>query len=132
MKCLIVEDDRVSSQVLEKMVSRHGSYDTADNGGTALELFRNAQGSDSPYHLVLMDIMMPAVDGLQSVLGIRQMEESLGITLSRRVKIIMTTALDDPRTIMKALYESDADSYLVKPIRLQSLEDEMRSLNLIP
>jgi len=131
MKCLIVEDDRVSSQVLEKMVSRHGSYDTADNGAMALELFRNVQGSDSPYHLVLMDIMMPAVDGLQSALRIRQMEESLGVNLARRVKIIMTTALDDPRTIMKALYESDADSYLIKPIRLQSLEDEMRALNLI-
>jgi two-component system, chemotaxis family, chemotaxis protein CheY len=131
MKCLIVEDDRVSRQVLEKMISRHGSYDIVDNGGKAVELFQQAQGSDCPYHLVLMDIMMPEVDGLQSVLRIRQTENSLGIDPARRVKIIMTSALDDPRTIMKALYESDADSYLIKPIRLQSLEDEMRAFKLI-
>jgi len=60
------------------------------------------------------------------------METHLNISLAQRVKVIMTTALDDPRTVMKALYESDADSYLIKPIRLQKLVDELRTLKLIP
>jgi len=48
-----------------------------------------------------------------------------------KVKVVMTTALDDPRTVMKALYESDADSYLVKPIRMQALDPELRAIRLI-
>jgi two-component system, chemotaxis family, chemotaxis protein CheY len=131
MKCLIVEDDRISSQVLEKMVSRYGSYDVADDGKKAGVLFHLAHDAKKPYDLILMDIMIPEVDGLQAVQDIRKAEASMNIPAQQRVKILMTTALDDPRTIMKALYEVDADSYLVKPIRLQRLEEELRSLRLI-
>ena len=131
MKCLIVEDDKISSQVLEKMISKHGSYHTAADGTQAGILFRQAHESGSPYDLVLMDIMIPEVDGLQAVLAIRKAEGQLSIAMPQRVKIVMTTALNDPRTIMKALYESDANSYLIKPIRLQKLEEELRALKLI-
>ena len=129
MKCLIVEDDPVSSQVLEKMISMYGTFDVADNGQVAVDLFR--QGHDNQYDLILMDILMPVVNGLQSVQTIRELEASMDIPLTQRVKIIMTTALDDPRTVMKALYESDANSYLIKPIRLEKFENELRMLQLI-
>ena len=69
---------------------------------------------------------------LVPVLQMRKFEASRDLGLAQRAKVIMTTALDDPRTIMKALYESDADSYLVKPIRLQKLEEELRVFKLIP
>ncbi|UFS72548.1 response regulator [Geomonas sp. RF6] len=130
MKSLIVEDDKISGQVLEKMMSRHGSYDIVMNGKDAQLLFERALQSGERYDLVLMDIMVPEVDGLQAVLAIRKAEARMQIQLAERVKVIMTTALDDPRTIMKALYECDADSYLVKPIRLQKLEEELRTLGL--
>jgi two-component system chemotaxis response regulator CheY len=131
MKSLIVEDDPVSSQVLEKMISRYGAFDVVADGRKAIDQFRRAHESNSPYDLILMDIMMPEINGLQSVLTIRGIEESMNSPLTRKVKVIMTTALDDPRTVMKALYESDANSYLVKPIRLQMLVDELRKLKLI-
>lgn len=132
MKCLIVEDDLVSSHVLEKMISRYGTYDTTVSGKDAADLFRYAHESKSPYDLILMDIMIPEVDGLQAVLTIRKTEVLLDIPLTHRVKVIMTTALDDPRTLMKALYESDANSYIVKPVRLQQLDSELRALKMIP
>lgn len=132
MKCLIVEDDRVSSQVLEEMMSRYGSYDAVADGKEAGALFRQALESGAPYDLVLMDIMIPEIDGLQSVLAMRKGEALMNIPAKQKVKIIMTTALTDPRTIMKALYESDADSYLTKPIMLQQLHNELRALKLVP
>jgi two-component system, chemotaxis family, chemotaxis protein CheY len=131
MKCLIVEDDRISSEVLEKMMSKYGSCHAAADGRAAGELFCQAHEDQNPYDLVLMDIMIPEVDGLQAVLAIRRVEAARNIALPLRVKVIMTTALDDPRTIMKALYESDANSYLVKPIRMQRLEEELRALKLV-
>ena len=132
MRCLIVEDDKISSQVLEKMMSRHGRSTTVADGQRAVDMFQQAHESKSPYELILMDIMIPEIDGLQSVQTIREKEAGMKIPSNQRVRIIMTTALDDPRTIMKALYESNADSFLVKPIRLQKLEDELRELKLIP
>lgn len=131
MKCLIVEDDAISSQILVGMISRYAASDVVINGQEALDLFLQAQESNSPYDLILMDIMMPGTNGLQAVLSIREKEASMNIPLGLRVKIIMTTALDDPRKVMKALYESDANSYLIKPIKLQKLEGELRILKLI-
>lgn len=131
MKCLIVEDDPTSRLIMGKMISRYGSFDAVVNGTQALDMFRLAHETGSPYDLILMDIMMPETDGLVSVLTIREIEAHRNISYIDRVKVIMTTALDDPRSVMKALYESDANSYLVKPIRLQKLEDELRALKLI-
>jgi two-component system, chemotaxis family, chemotaxis protein CheY len=131
MKCLIVEDDPVSSMAMEKMISLHGAFDVVDNGTKAIDMFRLAHEASSPYGLILMDIMLPETNGLLAVLAIRELEAHMNIAVMDRVKVIMTTALDDPRTVMKSLYESDADSYLIKPIRLQKLEDELRVLKLI-
>ncbi|MEI6209425.1 MAG: response regulator [Desulfuromonadales bacterium] len=131
MKIIIVEDDSISSQILKRLVTRFGTVDHVDDGRKAVDLFRQAHESGSPYDLIFMDIMMPVVDGLESVQTIRQLEKSIGISESDKVKIIMTTALTDPRTVMKALYESDANSYLVKPITLQKLTGELKSLKLI-
>lgn len=131
MKCLIVEDDPISSQVVERMISRYGTSDVVVDGTLAIDLFRQAHESNSPYDLILMDIMLPETNGLLSVLAIRELETHMNISPAQRVKVIMTTALDDPRTVMKSLYESDANSYLVKPIRLHKLEDELRALKLI-
>jgi two-component system, chemotaxis family, chemotaxis protein CheY len=131
MKCLIVEDDKVSSRVLEKMIARHGSSDAVASGLGALELFRQAHDALSPYDLILMDIMIPEIDGLQSVLDIRKMETLMEIPWPQRVAIVMVTSLDDPHIVAKALLELDASSYLVKPIRVQKLDDELRALKLI-
>lgn len=131
MKCLIVEDDPASNQIMGKMISRYGSFDAVVNGTEAIDRFRQAHEAGSPYDLILMDIMMPETNGLLSVLTIREFEAQRNISVMHRVKVIMTTSLDDPRSVMKALYESDANSYLVKPIRLQMLEDALRTLKLI-
>ena len=131
MRCLIVEDDAVSSMALEQMMKKFGSTEAVADGNQAVERFQQAHTDKNPYDLILMDIMMSELDGLKAVLQIRSIEGAMGVTYLRRVKIVMTTALTDPRTVMKALYESDANSYLIKPIRVQKLEDELRTLKLI-
>ena len=131
MKCLIAEDISISAEILKRMMSRYATCDLAANGQEAIALFLEAHGSNSPYELILMDIMMPEIDGLKAVQFIREKEESMKIPLSQRVKVIMTTALDDPRTVIKALYESDANSYLTKPINARMIEEELRKLKLI-
>ena len=132
MKCLIVEDDPISCRIMEKLLSKHGGNSTtADNGQIAVEKFSQALENKTPYKLVMMDIMMPEVDGLVAVQKIREMERSLGIKEEQQVKIIMTTALSDPRTVMKALYEVQANSYLFKPIDPQKLVVELHALKLI-
>jgi two-component system chemotaxis response regulator CheY len=78
-----------------------------------------------------MDIMMPGIDGQEAVLRIREMEKELGVPPHMEVRIIMTSALDDPRSVVQAYYKGCATSYLVKPVRKQNLMAELRQLRLL-
>ena len=84
-----------------------------------------------PYDLICMDIMMPGVDGNEALKQIRQLEKDLGVPPALEVKVIMTTALDDPKTVIHTYYIGGATSYLVKPISKQKLIRELRTFGLI-
>jgi two-component system, chemotaxis family, chemotaxis protein CheY len=131
MRVLIVEDDLVAQKLMVNYLSPHGDCDIAVDGEEAIRAFRLAQKDNRPYDLILMDIMMPNVSGLDALLKIREMETNVGIIGSSEVKVIMTTALGDPKTVINSYYKSGATSYLVKPIGREKLLAEVRNLGLI-
>jgi two-component system, chemotaxis family, chemotaxis protein CheY len=59
------------------------------------------------------------------------MEKEMGVKGSEEVKVIMITALGDPRTVVKAFYKGGATSYLVKPVDKGKLLEEVRNLGLL-
>jgi two-component system chemotaxis response regulator CheY len=59
------------------------------------------------------------------------MEHSLGIVGSNEVKVIMISALDDAKTVVKAYFKGGATSYIVKPIEKERLINEMRNIGLL-
>lgn len=131
MKCLIVEDDFISRRIMKELLSTHCECDIAVNGEEAVTSFRLAHESKRPYSLVCMDIMMPGVDGTEALKQIRQIENDMGVLPEFEVKVIMTTALDDPKTVINSFYKGGATSYLVKPISKQKLMSELRTFGLI-
>jgi two-component system chemotaxis response regulator CheY len=131
MKCLIAEDDLLSRRILKQLLSSEGDCDIAVNGQEAIDSFVLAHESKRPYDVIFMDIMMPVVDGLEALQSIRALEKKMAIPSRLAVKVIMTTALDDPRTVIKSFNECGADAYIVKPVSKQKLIKELRALNLI-
>jgi CheY-like chemotaxis protein len=71
------------------------------------------------------------VDGQEALKHIRGLEKQLGIRGCREVKIVMLTALDDPRSVSEALYRGGATSSLVKPVDLDRLLGELRLMSLV-
>ncbi len=131
MKILIAEDDITSAKILMKMLSGYGKVDLSVDGIEAVEAFEYALNSRQPYDLVCLDIMMPRMDGQEVLKKIRNMEESRGITGLNGVKVMMTTALDDFRDIMRS-FRAQCESYLVKPIHKAKLADELAKLGFHP
>lgn len=131
MKCLIVEDDFISRRILKELMSAYSECDIAVNGEEAVASFRMAHEGKRPYDLICMDIMMPGVDGNEALKQIRQHEKEIGVLPQFEVKVIMTTALDDPKTVIDSYYNGGATSYLVKPISKQKLLRELRTFGLI-
>ena len=131
MRFLIAEDDFGSRRLLESMLRAYGSVDVVFDGAEAEEAFRVAWQENDPYSAIFLDIMMPNVDGQAALRSIRSYEQEIGIRPSDEVRVIMTTALGDPKNVVEAYHKGGATSYLVKPIDKGKLKHELESLGLI-
>ena len=130
MKTLIVEDDFTSRLVLQTFLSRYGECHLAVNGREAVQAFSSALEQGQAYDLVCMDIMMPEMDGRTAVRQLRALEEARGVLSTSGVKIIMTTAVNDIKEVARC-FEELCDAYLVKPINLAELLNQMRAYRLV-
>jgi two-component system chemotaxis response regulator CheY len=130
MKFLIVEDDFTSRVILQKMLQPYGETHIAVNGQEAVQAFKAALQYHMPYDLICLDIMMPGMDGQEALKKIRQIEDEQGIEGLRGVKIIMTTSLDDPKSIVEA-FKSQCEAYLVKPIETAQIRVHLQKFGLI-
>lgn len=130
MRILIAEDDLPGRKVLQKYLSHYGECDIAVDGLEALDAFLAALKEEKPYDLVCLDIMMPKLDGLKVLKALRDIERQKGIEAGAKAKIIMTTALNDKKTVVEA-YDSGCEAYAWKPIDLEKLKQVLQKLGLV-
>ena len=130
MRILIVEDDTNSRRFLQKFLSKYGEFDAVVDGLEALEAFILSINDEKNYDLVCLDLMMPRVDGVSTLKAIRDLEKQKKVRLEDRVKVIITTALDDQEFVKKAL-ELGCDLFISKPIDIQLLTKGLVTIGLI-
>jgi two-component system chemotaxis response regulator CheY len=130
LRALLVEDDFTSRLLLQTFLSRYGDCHIAVNGREAVAAVREALELGQSYDLICMDIMMPEMDGREAVRQIRAMEEGRGILSTHGSKIVMTTAVQEIKEVMRC-FRDLCDAYLVKPIDLAQLVEIMKAHNLV-
>ena len=130
MKTLLAEDDFASRKFMDKYLTQYGECDVTVDGEEAVDAYMMALEDGEPYDLVCLDVMMPVLDGYQVLKAIRDIEAERGITKDQRVKIIMTTALNEERNVKKA-FELGCEAYSGKPIDVDRFEQVLRKLGLI-
>jgi two-component system chemotaxis response regulator CheY len=130
MRILVAEDDLASRRFLSKFLSSYGECDLTVDGMEALDAFLIGLDEDNTYDLICLDVMMPKIDGIQALKAIRDIEKQRGIEVSKHVKVIMTTALDDTEVMFNST-ASGNEAYLAKPIDTDKLVEIMKKLKLI-
>lgn len=130
LKSLIVEDEFTCRSLLLGYLRHYGHVDVAIDANEAIEAVSQALEQGHGYDLICLDIMLPDRSGKDVLKAIRQEEESYDIPIGRGAKIIMTTAVDDSKTIMDA-FKGNCEAYLVKPIAKVKLIEQLRKLELI-
>ena len=124
MKILIVDDDLINRKLLKALLSGFGDCDIAVDGTEAIDQVNSGLDTDQPYDIVFLDIMMPGMNGHETLQEIRILEEKRGVSVGSGTKVVMVTALGDSRNVLAAFSEG-AEYYLVKPIHQKKLFDLM-------
>ena len=122
MKILIVDDEFYNRRLLRQSLEKHGICKEAADGIEAIEAFRTALDEGGGYDLILLDIMMPRMDGHTALSHIRKVEEENQIFDVDRVKVIMVTAFGDKDNVILA-GQNSVQGYLLKPYQLDTLFD---------
>jgi sigma-B regulation protein RsbU (phosphoserine phosphatase) len=116
-RILIVDDVEANRQLLERQLRRQGHETvSAGDGAAALEVLR----ADATIDLVLLDMMMPVLDGFGALSAIKD-DPAL-----RHLPVIMISALDEAQQVLRCI-ERGADDYLPKPYDATLLRARIRA-----
>lgn len=120
MKILIVDDDRINSTILNRLLARDGhAVMIAHDGVEGVEKFRR-ENSD----LVLMDIRMPRMNGYEAARQIKQ------LAANRFVPIIFLTAVTDEESLALCI-DAGGDDFLTKPFNRTILQAKIDAMERI-
>jgi CheY-like chemotaxis protein len=126
---LIAEDDAGHARLIEKNLTRaglHNPIERFENGQALLDfLFLRSSRKRLPdrAYLLLLDIRMPQVDGVEVL---RQMKRDPEL---RKIPVLMLTTTDDPREVERC-HEIGCASYIVKPVDYDKFAEAIKSLGL--
>ncbi|UEG53700.1 response regulator transcription factor [Mucilaginibacter daejeonensis] len=115
MAILLIEDEPNVVSVIKRGLAEHGhEVSAASNGLTGLQMALNHS-----FDLVILDVMLPGLDGIQICRRIREKDKN--------IPILMLTALNSTDNIVTGL-DTGADDYLVKPFKIAELAARLRTL----
>ncbi|UTV30366.1 hybrid sensor histidine kinase/response regulator [Photobacterium atrarenae] len=120
---LVAEDSPVNQRVAALFLEKAGfEFELVDNGQAAVEAVK----AGKPYRAVLMDCMMPVMDGLAATRAIRGWEQE--VSAERKLPIIAVTAsvLDED---IQECFNAGMDDYVAKPYRKEVLIEKLKALN---
>ena len=114
MKILVVDDEKLLVKGMRFNLENEGyEVETAYDGKTAVELARNGD-----FGLIILDVMMPEMDGLETCMHIREFSD---------VPVIMLTARSEDTDKLLG-FEYGADDYVTKPFNILELKARVRAL----
>ena len=114
IKILLVEDDYSIADIAKKFLAKEGYLvDICPDGDMAL-----AQMYDKNYHLLILDIMLPGVNGHELLKAYRNLSNA---------PVLMMTALDDDDNELKA-FVNEADDYITKPFAMPIMVERVKAL----
>ena len=126
LSILVAEDNQINALLIRSLLSKlgHQAVITSD-GNEALESWLSAKSAGTLYDLVLMDIQMPNLDGIETTKRIRSLEAGQP---DRRTPILALTA----NTLVEdryACFEAGMDGFLIKPLDREKLAEALAVLS---
>jgi PAS domain S-box-containing protein len=122
---LVAEDNEINALLMRSLLTRLGHQAViTTNGEQAIESWLAAKSAGTPYDLVLMDIQMPELDGIEATKRIRSLEARLPGHHTQILALTANTLVED----RYACFEAGMDGFLIKPLDREKLAEVLASL----
>jgi PAS domain S-box-containing protein len=126
LKVLVVDDNDANRRVMAHMLSSWGMGNTmAEDGERALALLRAEAERGAPFHVAILDMMMPGMDGIELARRVQADRDISG------VKLVMLTSMGQYGDI-EAARQAGVEVYLSKPVRQSQLYNALISSSMSP
>ncbi|MBF0120772.1 MAG: response regulator transcription factor [Desulfobacterales bacterium] len=129
MKILIAEDDLAFTEFIKKSIEKFGECITVDNGAASITAFMNAVNNNDFFDLIIHDIEIPRINGLDAIAIIRQIEKVIHPQKKEKTKIIVISGHSDKDNVI-GCFKAGCDKYIVKPFDIVKLFAILESLGI--
>lgn len=117
LRVLLAEDTQINAEAMKAMAHRFSvEMDVAENGLDAIQMVEAAQAAGTPYTLLLIDIMMPILDGVETTLRLREL--GFGPDVLPIIAVTAATSFDEIRSYRAA----GIQAFLAKPVGLKEFK----------
>jgi signal transduction histidine kinase/ActR/RegA family two-component response regulator len=114
-RILVVDDDAINRKLILRMIEKVGAEaELVDSGSQAIHAFQEEE-----FDLIIMDIQMPGMDGIETTRKIRDIEKRTGALRRTPISALTANAGEGDR---ERCFEAGMDDFFCKPIRIDSLE----------
>jgi PAS domain S-box-containing protein len=125
LSVLVAEDNEINALLMRSLLARLGHHAViSTNGEAALESWLAAKSAGTPYDLVLMDIQMPRLDGIETTRQIRAREAGQAGWRTPVLALTANTLVED----RYACFEAGMDGFLIKPLDREKLAEALAGL----
>jgi len=131
MKILVVDDEMVSRTKMKLIMENFGECETADNGKDAFARFDKAHQEGKPFGLIMLDIDMPEMDGVQVLSEMIEAQIKLEVSNTHKAKILMVTSFTDKDRVLICI-QSGCDDYIAKPFDINTIGKKLSKLGIRP
>ncbi|WP_213775561.1 ATP-binding protein [Bradyrhizobium sp. dw_78] len=125
LSILVAEDNEINALLMRSLLTRLGHHAVlTTNGEEALESWLSARSAGTPYDLILMDLQMPQLDGVETTKRIRAHESGQPDRPTPILALTANTLVED----RYACFEAGMDGFLIKPLDRDKLADALAGL----
>ncbi len=121
LNVLLVEDNAINRRIAEFYLKALGhQFDVATNGEIAIDKF-----SHNKYDLIIMDVSMPVMDGLEATKRIRKIEEETKTTKKTKIYALTSNEYESSET---ECYEAGMDKFKQKPVSIDEFSEYLSTI----
>lgn len=126
-KILIVDDEEMGRTVMEEMFSRYGRFISVSTGKEAVKIYKKEFEKNEKFDLVLLDISLEDISGLEVLKHIKIIESSKGTVEEKESAIVMVTAHSEKNIVIDCI-RAGCKAYFIKPLKQEKVDKKLIEL----